>query len=75
MADVSHPCFAQPRDGKLRLWRYMNFAKFVSLISTRRLFFCRADLLDDPFEGSYSKINIALRPQVYGDIPKDKLDP
>ena len=38
-----------------QLWRYMNFAKFVSMLEARRLFFTRADKLDDPFEGAWSE--------------------
>ncbi|HVY05178.1 MAG TPA: hypothetical protein VHB46_04305 [Burkholderiales bacterium] len=34
------------------IWRYMDFSKYVDLISTREMFFCRSDLLGDPFEGS-----------------------
>ncbi len=34
------------------IWRYMDFTKYVDLISARELFFCRSDLLGDPFEGS-----------------------
>jgi hypothetical protein len=34
------------------LWRYMDFAKFVSLLEERALFFSRADRLGDPFEGA-----------------------
>ena len=37
------------------IWRYMDFTKFVSLISMRSLFFCRADRFEDPFEGSIPK--------------------
>ena len=61
----------QPKDEKALVWRYMDFTKFFSLISTITLFLCRADQLGDPFEGSYSKANIQLRPEVYKDIPKD----
>ena len=43
------------------LWRYMDFAKFVSLLEKRALFFARADKLGDPFEGSFPKKNIAAR--------------
>ena len=39
----------------VQLWRYMNFAKFVSTLETRQLFFTRADKLDDPFEGAWSE--------------------
>jgi hypothetical protein len=34
------------------IWRYMDFTKFVDLLSTKALYFCRADRFDDPFEGS-----------------------
>jgi hypothetical protein len=49
----------------MRLWRYMDFTKFVSLISSSKLFFCRADRFKDPFEGSYPKANLLMRPEVY----------
>ncbi len=74
MANVDHPCFRQPENNNLRLWRYMDFTKFVALVATKTLFFCRLDHFEDPFEGSYSKANVALRPQVYKDVPKDKLE-
>jgi hypothetical protein len=41
------------------IWRYMNFTKFVDLLSTQTLFFCRADRFDDPFEGSLSRLEQA----------------
>lgn len=34
------------------LWRFMDFTKFVSLLSTESLFFTRADLFEDPYEGA-----------------------
>jgi hypothetical protein len=73
MARLDHQCFRQPENKKLRLWRYMDFTKFVFLISSKKLFFCRSDLLGDPFEGSYSQANIALRPLFYEQIPKNIL--
>lgn len=35
----------------------MDFTKFVDLVSTEEIYFCRSDLLGDPFEGSYPKIH------------------
>jgi len=43
----------------------MDFTKFVAMLDNRGLFFARASKLDDPFEGSYSRANEQLRPQVY----------
>jgi len=70
-----HPVFEKPENENAEIWRYMDFTKFVSLLDKSALFFTRADRLGDPFEGSYSRANIKLRPEVYkGKIPLDKLE-
>jgi hypothetical protein len=51
-----HPVFAQPISDTVKVWRYMDFTKFVSLIDSRCLFFTRADKFNDSFEGSWPKI-------------------
>ena len=56
-----HPSFRPPPEEAV-LWRYMDFTKFVSLLSTDALYFARADTLGDPFEGSLTKHNRDLRP-------------
>ena len=56
-----HPQLFAPPDDTV-LWRYMDFTKFVSLMETRALFFCRADLLGDPFEGSISSVTPPAAP-------------
>lgn len=45
------------------LWRYMDFEKFVSILSRKALFFSRVDKLGDPFEGSISLIDKKLENQ------------
>lgn len=50
------PGYAPPSG--VRLWRYVDFTKFVSFLDTGSLFFSRADLLGDPFEGSYPLANV-----------------
>jgi hypothetical protein len=52
--------FEKPK-GDMLLWRYMTFTKFVSLLEKRALFFCRADKIGDPFEGSAPKHNVDNR--------------
>ncbi len=37
------------------IWRYMDFTKYVDLISTKQLYFCSTDRLGDPFEGSWPR--------------------
>ena len=61
---TEHPSFIAPRENAA-LWRYMDFTKFVSLLDKSSLFFARADKLSDPFEGSFSPVNIAMRPSIY----------
>lgn len=66
-----HPIFEKPKNENARIWRYVDFTKFASLLDKSALFFSRADRLGDPFEGSYSKANVKLRPEVY----KEKIAP
>lgn len=68
-----HEAFESPTDPNIKIWRFMDFTKFVALLETRKLFFTRADKFDDPFEGSYSKANQQLRPVVYKDMTEDML--
>jgi hypothetical protein len=70
---TEHPVFDVPSGGA-KLWRYVDFTKYVSMLDTRDLYFTRADLLGDPFEGSYSYHNVRLRAEVYADaIPAEHL--
>lgn len=54
-AGTNHPAFKQPKSKRSSVWRYMSFARFVWLLSRRVLYFRRADLFDDPYEGYYTK--------------------
>ena len=55
------PDFRQPTDKSIKTWRYMDFTKFVSMLTTNTLYFPRADRLGDPFEGSWPKLNVEQR--------------
>ena len=48
---ISH----KPENENIKIWRFLDFTKFVSVLDTKSLFFSRLDLLGDPFEGSYPK--------------------
>jgi hypothetical protein len=55
-----------PPDGETtKLWRYMDFTKFVAILENKGIFFPRADNLGDPFEGSVSLANQKFRPFLY----------
>lgn len=53
--------FAPPSNLDAKIWRYMDFPKYVSLLEQNALFLCRSDLLGDSFEGSLSIVNVAMR--------------
>ncbi len=61
-----HHVFEKPKDKNAKIWRYVDFTKFVSLLDKSALFFARADKLGDPFEGSFPEVNVKLRPELYG---------
>lgn len=46
---------------KSALWRYMDFAKFTAILKDKALFFPRADLLGDRFEGAKGVIQNKTR--------------
>jgi hypothetical protein len=65
-----HPVCSVPND-RTPIWRYIDFTKLMSMLVGRSLFFCRADLLDDRFEGSMSRANLLEREEPLGDLTDD----
>ncbi len=47
-----HYYFRLPEDPDAKVWRYLSFTKFVSLLETQALHFARSDQFDDPYEGT-----------------------
>lgn len=62
----------EPKNKDSKLWRYMDFTKFVSLIDKKGLFFAQSDKFDDLFEGSYSYVNKKYRDTIQKQIAKYK---
>lgn len=56
---LAHPCFPQPGNKSVKVWRYMNLAKLVSLIESRALYLTRLDKMADPYEGSVTARTVA----------------
>jgi hypothetical protein len=52
---VEHPAFESLADENAKIWRYLDFTKFVALLDWRALSFARVDQLTDQFEGSLRK--------------------
>ena len=53
--ETGHYAFRLPHNKEIKIWRYMDLAKYLSVLQRSALFFCKASLLGDPFEGSVSK--------------------
>ena len=49
------------------IWRYINFTKFVALIANQELFFTRASMFDDPWEGLFPTPHRKYIQRVIGD--------
>ncbi len=65
---MPHPLISTP-PLETSLWRYMDVTKLISLLSTDSLYFSRADLLGDPWEGAVSHLTIKAREQ----LPAEKM--
>lgn len=59
------PIFESPKSRNSKLWRYMDFTKFASMLDNSGIYFAQADNLGDPYEGSYSRGNQKNRNFVY----------
>jgi hypothetical protein len=56
-----HPRFQAPDNPDVYIWRYVDLAKYISLLDQRALYFCRGDKLIDQFEGSLPRPNVVAR--------------
>jgi len=60
----SSPPLIHP-ENDLIIVKYMDITKFISMLSTRSLFFCRLDRLEDQFEGVTAAANFQHRVNWY----------
>ncbi|PFM49052.1 hypothetical protein COJ52_28300 [Bacillus cereus] len=82
---VEHPEVNSNIEKNAKLWRYMDFAKLVSLLSTQKLYFCRTDKFKDVFEGKLFGFQVEdMRKNleriigehvIYGSDERIKIDP
>lgn len=59
--------FKKPIDTNIKVWRYMDFTKFVSLINDGSLFFARPDYFEDKFEGSLTNPTFEMLNKLFSD--------
>jgi hypothetical protein len=78
MSASPHNVFTPP-SGDAILWRYMDLTKFLALLERAAVYFARADLLGDPFEGSFPTRNTQRRIERWGEytsyLPKGSAPP
>jgi hypothetical protein len=58
---LEHPCFPQAQDGSIKVWRYLDLAKFIWLLENQKLYLSRLDLLNDPHEGTTPRLLASIR--------------
>ena len=44
-------------EGQIKLWRYMDLYKFISMMKNSSLFFSSPKCFDDPFEGAHGELD------------------
>jgi len=67
-----HPEFLPPASSNAKIWRYMDLAKFLSLLDKNSLYFARLDKLSefDPFEGCYTYLNLQFDNIDFNSLPE-----
>ncbi len=73
MPFVERPDLFHLPPGESTIWRYIDFTKFVSLLEKRALYFASVETLSksDPFEGLYTKANLAADQIPFEMIPEE----
>ncbi|MEW1952050.1 DUF2971 domain-containing protein [Terrabacter sp. NPDC080008] len=67
MFESTHESFVDQPAASQRLWRYMDLARYLSMLGTEALHFARADQMLDQWEGAYGSANVLARPAMYGE--------
>ncbi len=68
-----HPVFKTPPNNNQKIWRYLDFTKFVDLLTSQSLFFGRVDLFEDVFEGSNPQRTAKMRNAQMAELSKQQV--
>lgn len=69
---AEQPSFIEPENPDQKIWRYLDFTKFVELVSSQELFFSRSDFLGDPYEGAIPNQTFEARKTVVNSMIEKK---
>jgi hypothetical protein len=72
---ATHPGITEPTNLDQKIWRYFDFAKFMSMLENRALFFVEAGALPDTWEGAVPPSVYNRLRSAYGPINDDGTDP
>lgn len=61
----------RPPSNNQPLWRYVDFERLADLLTRKKLYFPRADLLGDPFEGTLPKLDVTARARLAEKMQKN----
>lgn len=67
----AHDQMKTPEDPNIKVWRYLDLAKYISILQNESLFFSRADKLGDPWEGSHPELTVDIRNRSYKDLTRN----
>lgn len=59
-SSTDHPSFPQPGNIEIKVWRYMDLAKFIWLLKHKSLFMTALSKLRDSHEGATTKIDFEI---------------
>lgn len=59
-------------DNNQKIWRYMDFSKYVDMLTTNTLYFTRADKLEDPYDCGGMQFSIDANKQLPPAPPEGK---
>ena len=59
-------------DNNQKIWRYMDFSKYLDMLTTNTLYFTRADKLEDPYDCSWMLFLGESQKQLSSEYPQIK---
>jgi hypothetical protein len=71
LKETQHPSFRLPTNKDIPIWRYMDLAKYLLMLNSQSLYFARATLVGDPFEGSSTRAMVATREYIQANRATD----
>lgn len=69
---TEHPACEPPENPEVKIWRYMNFTRFLSVLENNALFFPNISILSDRLEGYFTKPTVDKILNIPKDLPEEE---